>query len=240
MKQKFDLAVEARAVGKSTCRALRNERKIPANIYGAIKNQNIYLNESDVLKYNTRKFDNTLFTLKSSLPEANGKIALIKSVDVNPLSRKPVHVDLYALDLTKTVRVSVEIKVEGKPLGLADGGLLNIVQRELEIEVLPNDIPENITIDVSHLGVGDSFHVSELKLAPGVKVLSAPELTIAVVNLIEDEVVAPAAAAATATPATATAATAAAPAKDAKTPAAKAPAKDAKAPAAKPAGDKKK
>ncbi len=240
MKQKFDLAVEARAVGKGTCRALRNERKIPANIYGAIKNQNIYLNESDVLKYNTRKFDNTLFTLKSSLPEANGKIALIKSVDVNPLSRKPVHVDLYALDLTKTVRVSVEIKVEGKPLGLADGGLLNIVQRELEIEVLPNDIPENITIDVSHLGVGDSFHVSELKLAPGVKVLSAPELTIAVVNLIEDEVVAPTAAAATATAATATAATAAAPAKDAKTPAAKAPAKDAKAPAAKPAGDKKK
>lgn len=238
MKQKFDLAVEARAVGKSTCRALRNERKIPANIYGAIKNQNIYLNESDVLKYNTRKFDNTLFTLKSSLPEANGKIALIKSVDVNPLSRKPVHVDLYALDLTKTVRVSVEVKVEGKPLGLADGGLLNIVQRELEIEVLPNDIPENITIDVSHLGVGDSFHVSELKLAPGVKVISAPELTIAVVNLIEDEVVAPAAVAATAAaPATATAA---APAKDAKTPAAKAPAKDAKAPAAKPAGDKKK
>ncbi|MBN8537750.1 MAG: 50S ribosomal protein L25 [Deltaproteobacteria bacterium] len=240
MKQKFDLAVEARAVGKSTCRALRNERKIPANIYGAIKNQNIYLNESDVLKYNTRKFDNTLFTLKSSLPEANGKIALIKSVDVNPLSRKPVHVDLYALDLTKAVRVSVEIKVEGKPLGLADGGLLNIVQRELEIEVLPNDIPESIIIDVSHLGVGDSFHVSELKLAPGVKVLSAPELTIAVVNLIEDEVVTPAAVAATATAATATAATAAAPAKDAKTPAAKAPAKDAKAPAAKPAGDKKK
>lgn len=219
MKQKFDLSVEARETGKSSCRALRGERKIPAVIYGAIKNQNLFLNESDVLKYNTRKYDNTLFTLKSSLAETNGKIALFKSVDVNPLTRKPVHVDLYALDLTKPVRISVEVKVEGKPVGLADGGLLNIVNRELEIEVLPNDIPENITVDVSSLGVGDAIHVNDLKLAKGIKVISAPELTIAVVNMAEEETAAPAAAAA------APAAAAAAPAKDAK---------------AAPAGDKKK
>ena len=228
MKQKYDLAVEARSIGKSTCRALRKERKIPGIIYGAIKNQNVFLNESDILKYNTRKYDNTLFTLKSSVSEANGKIALIKSVDVNPLSRKPVHVDLYALDLTKPVRVSVEVKIEGKPIGLADGGLLNIVNRELEIEVLPNDIPDNITVDVSNLGVGDSIHVNDLQLAKGVKVISAPELTIAVVNLIDEEAAPQAAAAA---PAAAPAAGKAAPAKDAKA----APAKDAK-----PAGDKKK
>lgn len=220
MKQKFDLSVESRQTGKSSCRALRSERKIPAIIYGAIKNQNVFVNESDVLKYNTRKYDNTLFTLKSPVAEANGKIALIKSVDVNPLTRKPVHVDLYALDLTKPVRISVEVKVEGKPVGLADGGLLNIVNRELEIEVLPNDIPESITVDVSHLGVGDAVHVNDLKLAKGIKVISAPELTIAVVNLLEEETAAPAAAAAA--PA---AATPAAPAKDAK---------------AAPAGDKKK
>lgn len=219
MKQKFDLSVEARETGKSSCRALRGERKIPAVIYGAIKNQNLFLNESDVLKYNTRKYDNTLFTLKSSLAETNGKIALFKSVDVNPLTRKPVHVDLYALDLTKPVRISVEVKVEGKPVGLADGGLLNIVNRELEIEVLPNDIPENITVDVSSLGVGDAIHVNDLNLAKGIKVISAPELTIAVVNMAEEETAAPAAAAA------APAAAAAAPAKDAK---------------AAPAGDKKK
>lgn len=229
MKQKYDLAVEARSIGKSTCRALRTERKIPAVIYGAIKNQNIYLNESDVLKYNTRKFDNTLFTIKSSLTEANGKIALFKAVTVNPLSRKPVHVDLYALDLTKPVKVSVEVKIEGKPIGLAEGGLLNVVIRELEVEVLPNDIPEHITVDVSELGVGDSIHVSELKLAKGIKVISAPELTIAVVNLAEEEAVA-APVAAAATPAAATPATAAK----------GAPAKDAKAAPAKPAGDKKK
>ena len=216
MKQKYDLAVEARSIGKSTCRALRTERKIPAVIYGAIKNQNIYLNESDVLKYNTRKFDNTLFTIKSSLAEANGKIALFKAVTVNPLSRKPVHVDLYALDLTKPVKVSVEVKIEGKPIGLAEGGLLNVVIRELEI-------------DVSELGVGDSIHVSELKLAKGIKVISAPELTIAVVNLAEEEAVA-APVAAAATPAAATPAAAGK----------GAPAKDAKAAPAKPAGDKKK
>ncbi|MCB0370193.1 MAG: 50S ribosomal protein L25, partial [Bdellovibrionales bacterium] len=202
--------VEARESGKATCRSLRRERKIPAVIYGAIKNQNVYLNESDILKYNTRKYDNTLFTLKSSLKEVNEKVALFKAVTVNPLSRKPVHVDLYALDLTKPVRVSVELKFEGKPIGLTEGGLLNIVTRDLEIEVLPNEIPENIIVNVTDLNVGDAVHVNQLDLPKGVKVISAPELTLAVVNLAEEE------AAATPAAAPAAATTAAAPAGDKK------------------------
>ncbi|MCB0368996.1 MAG: 50S ribosomal protein L25, partial [Bdellovibrionales bacterium] len=116
MKQRIDLNIEAREPGKSTCRALRNQKRIPAVIYGAVKNQNVSLHENDVVKYNTRKYDNTLFSVKSSVADINGKIALIKDVTVNPLSRRPVHVDLYALDLNKPVRVEVEVKLEGKPI----------------------------------------------------------------------------------------------------------------------------
>lgn len=228
MKQRLELAVEQRQTGKSSCRAARKNKLVPAVIYGAINNLNVTIAENDVVKYNSRKFDNALFTLKSANKEANGKVVLIKSVDLNPLSRRPVHADLYVLDLTKTVKVFVEVRTEGKPVGLADGGLLSIVNRQVEIEVLPNDIPDYFSIDVSHLGVGESVHVSDLKLPNGVKMLSSVDQTLAVVSTIEEEVAATPAVDAAAAPATA-----AAPAKDAK---AAAPAKDAKAPAA----DKKK
>ena len=153
------------------------------------------------------------------------------------MTRRPQHVDFFALDLKKAVRVNVEIKLEGKPLGLAEGGLLNVVNRQIEIECLPTDIPESITADISNLGLGDALHVYDLKIPAGLKVLSATELTIAVVNVQEEEVVAAVAVDAAAAPAAgaaAPAAGAAAPAagKDARAPAAaKAPA--AKAPAAK-------
>lgn len=234
MKQRHELTVEPRLDGKHHCRALRKAKKVPGVLYGSMANVNVAMAENDVIKFNSRKFDNALFTIKSSIKEANGKVVLLKKVDINPLSRRPVHADLYALDLSKPVRVFIEIKTEGKPAGIADGGLLSVVNREVEIEVLPNDIPDAITIDVSHLGVGESVHVSDLKLAAGVKIISAADLTLAVVTTIEEEAVAPVAAAAAATPvAGAPAAAAPAAGKDAK---AAAPAKDAKA----PAGDKKK
>lgn len=236
MKQRHELTVEPRGNGKHNNRALRKSMKVPGVIYGAITNVNISMAENDVIRFNSRKFDNALFTLKSSIKDANGKVVLIKSVDIHPLTRRPVHADLYALDLTKTVRVSIEIKTEGRPAGLSEGGLLSIVNRTVEIEVLPTDIPDSLTVDVSHLGVGESVHVSELKLPPGVKMMSAADLTLAVVNTIDEEAAAtPAVAAAAAAPvagATAAAAPAAGgkPAAGAK---AAAPAKDAKAPAKK-------
>jgi large subunit ribosomal protein L25 len=230
MKQRHELTVEPRGNGKHNNRALRKSMKVPGVIYGAITNVNVSMAENDVIRFNSRKFDNALFTIKSSIKDADGKVVLIKSVDIHPLTRRPVHADLYALDLTKTVRVSIEIKTEGRPAGLSEGGLLSIVNRTVEIEVLPTDIPDSLTVDVSHLGVGESVHVSELKLPAGVKMISAADLTLAVVNTIEEEAAATPVAAA-ATPAAGAAAPAAA--AGGKAPAAAAPAKDAKAPAKK-------
>ncbi len=204
MKQRIELTVENRTTGKHFSRSLRKEKKIPAVIYGAMENANVFVNENDVLKYHTRAYENALFNLKSGDAKANGKVVLMKSVDIHPLSRRPVHVDFFALDLTKNVRLSVEVRLEGKPIGLAEGGLLNQVIRQVEIECLPTEIPEFFTIDVSHLTLGTSVHVSDLKISEKMKMLSAPELTLAVVNKAEDEVAAaatPAADAAAAAPA---------------------------------------
>ena len=232
MKQRIDLNVSPRETGKHNSRAIRNARQVPAVVYGAIENANIVIDEKFIVKYNTRAFENALFNLKSDNNKLNGKVVLMKSVDVHPLSRRPVHVDLFALDMTKTVRVFVEVKLEGKPVGIAEGGLLNVVSRQIEVECLPTDIPEFFTADVSNLGVGDALHVSDLKLPESLKVLTRPEETIAVVVTQEEEAAATPAAAA----APAAGAAAAAPAAGAK--AAAAPAAGAKAAPKAPAAKK--
>ena len=235
MKQRLELTVEPRQTGKHNSRALRVDRKVPAIVYGSTENANIFVQEGDIVRYNTRNYENALFNLKSSDKNANGKVVLIKFVDVHPLTRRPVHVDFFALDMNKAVRVSIEVKLEGKPVGLAEGGLLNVVNRQIEIECLPSDIPEFFTADVSNLGVGDALHVSDLSIPEKFKVISGSELTIAVVNLQEEEVVATPAADAAGAAAVPAAGAAAAPAAGA-TPAAgakaAAPAAGAKAPAA--------
>jgi large subunit ribosomal protein L25 len=213
MSQRQDLTVEPRQTGKGNSRALRNSRKVPAVVYGsATEPTNIYIDESSVIRYNVRAFENALFNLKSSENKLNNIVVLMKDVVVHPVTRRPQHVDLFALDLKKAVRVSVEIKLEGKPVGLAEGGLLNVVNRTIEVECLPTEIPDSLSADISHLGVGDALHVSDLKLPGSLKVISAPETTIAVVNLFVEEA-APTVAAATeaaATPAAGAAAPAAA------------------------------
>lgn len=221
-KQRIELNVEVRETGRANSRGLRVNKMVPGIIYGAIENQNVSVHVNDILKYNTRTYENALLNLKSSDSKLNGKVALIKSVQVNPLSRKPEHVDFFALDLNKAVRVSVEIKIEGKAIGLSEGGLLNIVMRSVEVECLPTAIPEFLTLDVTNLGVGESLHASELTMPAGVKLISRPEVTIAAVVEQEEEVAATPAAAAAA-PAAGAAAPAAG-AKAAATPAAAKPA----------------
>jgi large subunit ribosomal protein L25 len=222
MSQRHDLTVEARETGKHNSRALRRDRKVPAVVYGATEPKNLYIDESSVVRFNVRAYENALFNLKSSDSKVNNIVVLMKDVVVHPVTRRPQHVDLFALDLKKAVRVAVEIKLEGKPIGISEGGLLNVVNRQVEIECLPTEIPESITADISSLGVGDALHVSDLKMPAGVKLISSPELTVAVVNLFVEEVVAAPTAEA------APAAGAAAPAAGAAAPAAAAPAAGAK------------
>ena len=246
MKQRIELTLESREPGRATARGLRLNKKVPGVIYGAMENIHVSLHVNDVLKYNSRAYENALLNIKSTDSKLNGKIALIKEVVVNPLSRRPEHVDLFALDMKKAVRVSVEIRVEGKPIGIAEGGLLNIATRQIEVECLPTAIPEFVMVDVSHLGVGDSVHVSDLKLPDGIKLISRPDITIAAVVIqVEEVIAAPVVdAAAAAAPAAAAGAKAPAAAAGAKAPAAAAGAKapaaaaGAKAPAAKPAAKK--
>jgi large subunit ribosomal protein L25 len=229
--QRFDLPVEVRKTGKHWARTLRKQRFIPAVVYGAVKeNLFVSIDENTILKYRTRAYENSLFNLKFKDNTNRDEIVVIlKDIQKHPVTHKPEHVDLLAIDLKKPVRLEIEVRVEGKPIGLADGGLLTVVNRSIEIECLPTNIPDAIIADVSNLGVGDSLHVSDLNLPSDIKLISAPDMTIAVVNVQEE--------ASEATPTTATATTAASPTATA-APAAAAKATPAKAAA--PTKDTKK
>jgi len=190
------------------------------------------LAENDAIRFSKRAFENTIFTLKSSDKGLDGVKVLRKAIAIHPLSRKPIHLDFYALDMSKTVRVNVELRFSGKSLGVADGGVFNTVRRDVEVECLPTAIPEFFDVDVSNLGLNESMHVSDVKFPEGLKLVTSPQETIATVAMVEEivaQVVTPDPALAAAAPAAGAAGAPAAPGA--------APAAGAAAPAA--GGDKK-
>lgn len=197
MKQRIELNIETREAGRANARGLRVNKQVPGVIYGSLEPVSVSVHVNDVLKYNTRNYENALMNLKSKDSKLNGKVALIKEVIVNPVTRVPEHVDFFALDMNKAVRVSIEIKVEGKAIGISEGGLLNVVTRQVEVECLPNNIPDAIVVDVTNLALGDSIHAAALTIPDGIKLISKPELTIVAVVEQEEEVVAAPVAAAT-------------------------------------------
>jgi large subunit ribosomal protein L25 len=231
MATNIEVTVENRKPGKHFSRGLRKAEKIPAVVYGPkIKNLMISLPQKEVEKYNKLAFENSIFVFKSTDPQLNNLKVLKKDVVVHPVTRRPLHLDFYALDLTKAVRVFVEIRFTGRSAGVKEGGVLNAVRRDVEIECLPTAIPQFLALDVTDVGLGDSLHCSDLVIPEGMKLITLPTETLCAVSIVEEIKAAPVVAAvdpaAAAAPAAgAAAAPGAAPAKDAK---AEAPAKDAK------------
>jgi large subunit ribosomal protein L25 len=228
-KERIEISVSPRAIGKHESRQSRLQGRIPAVIYGPkMEAINVTTDELSLKKYSNSKYESTIFNLKSDDGKLNKVSVIIRDVQVHPTTRRPVHADLYAPDMTKPVRVHVAIRIEGKAQGLAEGGLLEHMLRDIEIDVLPLEIPEFVVLDVTNLGLGEALHVSDLKIPAGVKVVSLPTLTVATVAVPKEEA-APtpvAAAADAAAPAAgAAAAPGAAPAAGAAAPAAAAPAK---------------
>ncbi len=192
--ERVEIPVSARTSGKHHSRQARSQGRVPATVYGPKTEPiNVLADELVVRKYQGRKFESTIFNLKSDDSKLNSISVILRDVQVHPVTRRPIHVDFYAPDMTKPVRVNVELRLEGKAVGLSEGGLLEHLLRDIEIEVLPLEIPEFISADVSNLGLGDALHVSDVQVPAGVKVISLPTLTIATVAVPKEETATPAA-----------------------------------------------
>ena len=121
---------------------------------------------------------------------------ILKEFQREPLRGKLLHADFYEVALDKRLEVKVHIELEGTPVGVKlQGGIVDFVTRELEVECLPADIPEKIVVDISHLELGKHLRVSDLKVSDKVKVMMEPELVVVHVVLPRAEVVAEPAAA---------------------------------------------
>ncbi|MGE0764637.1 MAG: 50S ribosomal protein L25 [Bdellovibrionales bacterium] len=190
-QQNLTIEVKPRTSGKHFSRSARKEQQIPAVVYGPkTKPLNLSLFELDAVRYSKRGFENTIFTFKSEDKALNGIKVLRKALTIHPLSRKPVHLDFYALDMAKNVRVNVELRFTGKALGVGEGGVFNAIRRDVEVECLPTAIPEFFEVNVSGMGLNESMHVSDVTFPEGVKLITSPQETIANCAIVEEIVAA--------------------------------------------------
>jgi large subunit ribosomal protein L25 len=166
--------------GKGAARTLRRQGQVPAVIYG-------HGREPLSLSLNARDLDKLLSHIQAestvievSVGGATAK-TLIREIQRHPIKRQILHVDFQALVAGEKVTVNIPIVLEGIPEGVKlEGGVLDQTLRELEIECDPSDIPDHAVLDVSAMVIGDSLHVSDIKLPTNVKILDDPETSVAV------------------------------------------------------------
>ncbi|MDZ7369658.1 MAG: 50S ribosomal protein L25 [candidate division KSB1 bacterium] len=121
------------------------------------------------------------------------KKCVIRDIQFDPISGKPIHLDLMGIEMTEKIRVNVHVALHGTPVGVrVGGGLLQQVLREVEVECFPGDLPEVIELDVSQLDLGDSLTIGDIHLEK-ITVHGDPETVIATVSAPRGEVEAPAA-----------------------------------------------
>src|SRR2546425_13122047 len=163
-----DITINASAregVGKGPTRRLRARGMIPAAVYGEGRDaMAVAVNAKEIatiLRSDTGH--NTIFKL--TLPQGDGEPdnVIIKDYQVDPVKGRLLHADLLRLSMTTTTHVNVSVVTIGEPPGVkSEGGILELQLREIEVECLPGDIPEHLTVDVSHLQIGDHVTVADL------------------------------------------------------------------------------
>lgn len=168
--------------GKGAARQIRRAGKIPGVIYGQGKSQWLEVNPSAIRKILISQAGSTgLISLR--LVDGAGesqKAAVIQDYQLDPVTSHLLHVDFLEVDMTKPVRVQVQVHITGEvPVGVkVDKGVLHQPMRELHIECLPDAIPDQIDIDASGLGIGEGIHVRDVQVGPGVKILDDPDAMV--------------------------------------------------------------
>jgi len=178
--------------GKNVNRRLRTRGLIPGVLYGA-KREAVPLAVSPkeittILRSKTG--ENTLFDLEIG---GSRRRVILKEFQIEPVKGQLIHADFYEVALDKALQVSVHVELQGVPVGVkVQGGVLDFITRELEIECLPTDIPDKIDVDVSNLELGKHLRVSDLQVPEKLTMLSEPDVVIAhVVAPRAEEVAAP-------------------------------------------------
>jgi large subunit ribosomal protein L25 len=186
--------------GKEIAKKLRAAGKVPAVVYGGHKEPVAIEVDRKAVSELVQKSEHgvrSIFLLKMSGTDQQ-RHAMIKDIQIDPISRRMTHIDFVRVVMDEVVRLTVPVHITGTAIGVKEGGILDWQVRDLHVECLPNAIPDKIDIDVTALGSHDYYRVSDLKLPEGVKVLEDPERVVVGVTHLRAEVVEPVAEAAVA------------------------------------------
>ncbi len=187
-------ALSRTETGKNVNRRLRVSGLIPGVLYGSKKQATpVAVSPKEIVTIlRSASGANTLFDLDLA---GKRRRVILKEFQLEPVKHQLLHADFYEVALDQALQVKVHIEIHGTPIGVkTQGGVLDFVTRELEVECLPMDIPEKLSVDVSELEIGKHVRVSDIKVSDKVKVLTEPDIVVVhVVAPRAEEEVAPAA-----------------------------------------------
>jgi large subunit ribosomal protein L25 len=185
MKRQTLEAFERNDLKKNAAGRLRRSGKIPAVMYGSHAPKPLAVMHSEFEKKFHTVSENTIITLELGKEKHD---VLVKDYQEDTIRGFITHIDFYEIEKGKALRTNIPIHIEGVPAGVKEGGLLDEMLHEVEVECLPQDIPESFVINVEGMNIGDTFHINELDIPKGVKVLSMPEQVIVTVTSQKEEV----------------------------------------------------
>lgn len=170
--------------GKGPARRLRASGQVPGILYGPKRT-------TTPIAVPREQFERRLAHLEGSHlvkllhegsdAELNDRMVLVREMQVHPVSGRVLHADFYEVDLTERLVVSVPLHFTGKAAGVVNGGIMQPILREIDVECLPTEIPEYIEVDVTPLGIHDAVHIADLKLPEGVTAVGDATQTLVTV-----------------------------------------------------------
>lgn len=191
--ERVTLGVEKREkLGKGGARSLRRSGFIPAILYKGGNSLPVQISGKELSRFISKTAgEQVIVNLQFS---DDTRQAIVKDYQIDPVMGNLLHVDFQEISATEAIRVMVHVVIKGEAVGVKrDKGVLQHGLREIEIECLPDKILGHVDVDVTNLGLGQSIHVSDLKLGEGIKVLTDPDEVLTTVIAVKEEVAAPAA-----------------------------------------------
>ncbi len=174
-------------LGKNAAHRLRQQGFIPAVLYGEAKETTpLVLKKKDIIQImKLESRENTIFKVAFEEETAD---AMIKELQVDPTTDELIHADLIRISMDKPIRVTVPIVHSGEPIGVkTEGGFVDFITREVDVECLPRDIPESLAIEISGLHIHQSFKVENLTAPAGIRVMTDPATVLVMVSLPHKE-----------------------------------------------------
>jgi len=196
-EQKEEITVRAtrrEGRGKNDARRARRDGMVPVSVYGGEGGSVAALAPIRELAAILRSESgrNTIFTL--DIEGVGTSEVMFHERQIDPIRGRLIHADLTRLVKGQKIEVTVPLHLVGEPVGVRDEqGVLEQIIREIEIRCEPREIPDVVNVDVSNLGVHDVLHISDIQVAEGIEILNSPDVVIATVGIVKEEVAAPAA-----------------------------------------------